>query len=138
MTVYPAVVLPSPFEKLSLQAWRGQMRILVFAVLGMVLFCTSSSAQSSEKISSTTFNNFTCLQIAEEGRSMSKKGFVLAGLQAGTGGSVGSETKSAVVIVWPPAKNSEELAQADRDMNALEQASVGGQCSIQFQRSPEN
>jgi hypothetical protein len=114
------------------------MRIFVFAVLGTVLFCTSSSAQSSEKISSTTFNNFTCLQIAEEGRSMSKKGFVLAGLQAGTGGSEGSETKSAVVIVWPPAKNSEELAQADRDMNALEQASVGGQCSIQFQRSPGN
>jgi hypothetical protein len=69
---------------------------------------------------------------------MSKKGFVLAGMQAGTGGSDGSETKSAVIIVWPTmATNRERLAHADSEMNALEQASVGGQCSIQFQRPPK-
>ncbi len=56
-------------------------------------------------------------------------------MQAGTGGSDGSETKSAVVIVWPTmATNSEQLAYADSEMNALEQASIGGQCSIQFKR----
>jgi hypothetical protein len=113
------------------------MRALVLAAFGTALFCTLSFAQSWEKISSTAFNNLTCLQIAEEGRFMSKRGFVLAGLQAGTGGSEGSQTKSAVIIVWPTAKNGEELAQADRDMSALEQASVGRQCSIQFQRSPK-
>jgi hypothetical protein len=114
------------------------MRTLVFAAFGTVVFCTSSFAQSWEQISSTSFNNLTCPQIAEQGRSISKKGFVLAGLQAGTGGSEGSQTKSAVIIVWPPAKNGEELAQADKEMNALEQASVGGQCSIQFQRTPKS
>jgi hypothetical protein len=113
------------------------MRTLVLAAFGTALFCTLSFAQSWEKISSTAFNNLTCLQIAEEGRSMSKRGFVLAGLQAGTGGSEGSQTKSAVIIVWPTLKNGEELAQAVRDMSALEQASVGRQCSIQFQRSPK-
>jgi hypothetical protein len=114
------------------------MRTIVVAAIGSVLFCTPSFAQSWDKISSTTFNKLTCLQIAEEGRSISKKGFVLAGLQAGTGGSEGSLTKSAIIIVWPTVKNGEELARADSDMNALEQASVGSQCSIQFQRSPKS
>jgi hypothetical protein len=116
-----------------------KMRALVFAAFGAILSCTSSLAQSSpEKISSTRYNNLTCLQIAQEGRSISKKGFILAGMQAGTGGSDGSATKSAVVIVWPTvATNGKQLADADREMNALEQASVGGQCSIQFQRPPK-
>ena len=116
-----------------------KMRALVFAAFGAILSCTSSLAQSpSEKISSTRYNNLTCLQIAQEGHSISKKGFVLAGMQAGTGGSDGSETKSAVVIVWPTmATNSEQLAYADSEMNALEQASIGGQCSIQFKRPPK-
>jgi hypothetical protein len=115
------------------------MRALVFAAVGAILSCTSSLAQSSPgKISSISYNNLTCRQIAQEGRSMSKKGFVLAGMQAGTGGSDGSETKSAVVIVWPTrATNSEKLAHADSEMNALEQASIEGQCSIQFQRPPK-
>ena len=116
------------------------MRALVFAVFGAVLGYSPSFAQNSpEKISSSSYNNLTCLQIAQEGRSISKKGFVLAGLQAGTGGSGGSETKSAVVIVWPTAAtNGEQLAHADREMNALEQASIGSQCSIQFQRPPKS
>jgi hypothetical protein len=115
------------------------MRALVFAAFGAILSCTSSLAQSSpEKISSTNHNNLTCLQIAQEGHSLSKKGFVLAGMRAGTGGSDGSATKSAVVIVWPTvATNGEQLAHADSEMNALEQASIGGQCSIQFERPPK-
>jgi hypothetical protein len=116
-----------------------KMRALVFAAFGAILSCTSSLAQSSpEKISSTSYNNLTCLQIAQEGRSISKKGFVLAGMQAGTGGSDGSETKSAIVLVWPAvATNGKQLADADSEMNALELASIGGQCSIQFKRPPK-
>ena len=112
--------------RLTARSFRSNMRTLVLAAFGTALFCTLSFAQSWEKISSTAFNNLTCLQIAEEGRSISKRGFVLEGLQAGTGGSEGSQT------IWPTAKNGEELAQADRDMSALEQASLGRQCSIQF------
>jgi hypothetical protein len=46
------------------------------------------------------------------------------------------------VIVWPEKahgvdkQQSDNLALADGQMNAIEQASVEGQCSIRFQRQP--
>jgi len=118
--------------------------IIIFAAFGVLLSFTPSLAQGVlEPISPATYQKLTCPQIVQEGRSISRKGFALSGLRPGTGGSDVTETKSAVVIVWPapPSASAEKLANlryADSQMDALEQASIGSQCSIQFQRPPKS
>jgi len=80
--------------------------------------------------------------LAKEGRAISKRGFMLSGLKAGLGGSDGTETAPAIVIVWPVTspvgdkQQSEDIALAFKQMDAIEQASIESQCSIRFQRPP--
>jgi hypothetical protein len=105
------------------------------------LGCTPGLAQTlPASVSSNTYREFTCLQLAQEGHAISKRGFAASGLPAGRGGSDATETAPAVVIVWPLSstmgdrQQSDKLALADNQLNALEQASIASQCSIRFQR----
>jgi hypothetical protein len=119
-----------------------QMRfvgIMMFAVAA--LSCAPGLAQTlPDSVSSSTYREFTCLQLAQEGRAISKRGFVASGLKAGQGGSDATNTAPAVVIVWPAASHvgdkqrSDKIASANNEMDALEQASIASQCSIRFQR----
>jgi hypothetical protein len=110
------------------------VRLFGFAALATAVFSTiAASAQGSL---ASNYRNLTCDQLEQEGRAISKRGFVLSGLDAGLGGVAGTKTAPAIVIVWPSidGKRSESLALALRQMDAVEQASVASQCSIRFQR----
>jgi hypothetical protein len=113
--------------------------ILTFAVA--ILSCRIGLAQSWGT-SSGDYRKLSCLELAEEGRAISRRGFTFAGLKAGRGGSNGSETEPAIVIVWPvnsavsDKQQLDNLALALRQMDAIEQASIASQCSIRFQRPP--
>jgi hypothetical protein len=114
------------------------MRIIMIAGL-MLLFSPRPGLTEPAPISPTTYRDFTCAQLAHEGHVVSRKGFLLSGLQPGTGGTDTTEVKSAVIIVWPAAKNLSadklsDLKYAASQIDALEEASVASQCSIQFQR----
>jgi hypothetical protein len=121
------------------------MRIIgIVTFAAVVLSCASGLAQNSPAYtSSNDYRTLTCPQLAQEGHAISKRGFMLSGLKAGLGGSNGTETAPAIVIVWPVTsprrdkQQSENLALADRQMDAIEQASVESQCSIRFQRPPK-
>lgn len=71
-----------------------------------------------------------------------KEGFEALGLRAGQGGSGATAAASEIVVVWPmktyalDKQQSEKLALAEGQMDAIEQASVESQCSIRFQRQP--
>jgi hypothetical protein len=120
---------------------RSSVRFVGIAALATaVLSCTAALAESSL---SSDYRKLTCSQLEQEGRAISKRGFVLSGLDAGLGGVDGTKTAPAIVIVWPsnPAidgKRSENLALALRQMDAVEQASIASQCSIRFQRSHDS
>ena len=120
-------------------------------IIGIVTFaaaalnCDSGFAQDSPAyMPSNDYRTLTCPQLAKEGRAISKRGFMLSGLKEGLGGSNGTETAPAIVIVWPVTsahgdkQQSEHLARADKQMDAIEQASVESQCSIRFQRPPKD
>lgn len=116
------------------------MRFIGVALLATaVLSGTSGLAQS---VSPGNYRKLTCSELAQEGRAISKRGFMLSGLKAGVGGSDGTEKAPAVVIVWPVSspvgdgKRSENLTLALKQMEAVEQASIASQCSIRFQRPP--
>jgi hypothetical protein len=119
------------------------MRFIGIAALAMAaLNCTSAAAGALPSLSlSNDYRNLTCAELAQEGRAISKRGFLLSGLKAGLGGSDGTATAPATVIVWPATspvgdrQRSENLALALKQMDAAEQASIESQCSIRFLRS---
>jgi hypothetical protein len=115
--------------------------IVTFAATA--LSCTVGLAQNSPASAPLTdYRNFGCPELVREGFAVSKRGFVLSGLKAGLGGTDGTETAPAIVIVWPVTspvgdkQRSENLALASKQMNAIEEASIRSQCSIRFQRPP--
>jgi hypothetical protein len=115
--------------------------------IGIVTFtmaalgCGPSQALPADS-PSNDYRKLTCIELAQEGRAISQRGFTLSGLKAGLGGSDGTATAPAIVIVWPatsPAgdrQRSDNLALALKQMDAVEQASIESQCSIRFQRPP--
>jgi hypothetical protein len=113
----------------------------VMTVAAAALGCTPGLAQTlPASVSSSTYREFTCLQLTQKGHAISRLGFAASGLPAGRGGSDATETAPAVVIVWPLSstigdkQQLDKLALAENQMNALEQASIASQCSIRFQR----
>jgi len=113
------------------------VRTIAFALLGSLLGFGTCLAENWQ-VQLEHYRKLTCLQIMEEGHTLSKRGFALTGSRGG-GGSEGSRSTSATVIVWSrpthiDSQQQAELAQADSQMNALEHASIESQCSIQFQR----
>jgi hypothetical protein len=112
------------------------MRLVGVATLATaVLSCAAGLAQNS-----SDYRKLTCAQLEQEGRVISKRGFMLSGLEAGLGGMESTKTTPPIVIIWPSTppvsdgKRSENLALALRQMEAVEQASIASQCSIRFQR----
>jgi len=119
------------------------MRFIGIVTLTAALSCTPGLAQTSPtKASANAYREFTCRQMAQEGRAISKRGFAASGLPAGRGGADSSELAPAVVIVWPVSsqagdrQQSDKIALANKEMDALEKASIESQCSIRFQRPP--
>jgi hypothetical protein len=115
--------------------------IVTFATTALGYSCGLSQALHADQRSSD-YRNLSCAELAQEGRAISRKGFALSGLKAGLGGSDGTATAPAIVIVWPAtslignSQRSDNLALALKQMDAIEQASVESQCSIRFQRAP--
>jgi hypothetical protein len=91
---------------------------------------------------SSSYRQLTCVELAQEGRVISKRGFMLSGLTAGATGGDSTATALATVAVWPVTasagnrQRSDSLALALKQMDAVEQASIESQCSIRFQRPP--
>lgn len=116
------------------------MRAIVLAASGLLLSFDSSRAESAlSPISPATYRALTCDQIVQEARSVSRAGFALSGLRPGTGGTDGTAAKAAIILVWPASPHPpSNLRYADSQMNALEEASIGSQCSIDFRRPAKN
>ena len=115
----------------------------IVTFVAAALSCTVGSAQKlPASAPSSDYRNMDCPELMQEGHAISKRGFVLSGLKAGLGGTAGTETAPATVIVWPETspvgdkQRSDDLALALKQMNAIEDASIRGQCSIRFQRPP--
>lgn len=118
------------------------MRETGFVAFGAALAIGASLIPSSaETPSPGTYRGLSCAQIVQEGHSISRKGFSLVGLPAGTGGTDSSPFASASVFVWPTPSlhlgddKQLRLSLAEQQIDALEQESIVSQCSIQFLRS---
>ena len=122
------------------------MRNLGIVALGAALAgCASSAADiTATYVSPMMYQSFNCQQLAMEAQSVSARAAVLSGAQDSQRTKDAVATTAAVVIFWPAAflvggdkQTAAELAQMKGQMVAIEQASIGKKCNIQFQGKPQ-
>jgi hypothetical protein len=141
-TLFPHLATRALLVNCPLCCWRPLMRFIGVVTSAIAALVYSSGLALDLPAYLSEYRKFSCAELAREGREISKRGFLILGLAAGSGGSDGSPTAPAIVIVWPTSstpvdgERSASLALAIKQMEALEQASIESQCSIRFQRLP--
>ena len=108
----------------------------------------SGCAKNADKISSTyvsplQYQSLTCDQIAEESARVASRAASVSGAQNKQAKNDAIATGVGVVVFWPallflsPGKDqSAEVGRLKGDMEALEQAAIAKNCSIQFRAAP--
>jgi hypothetical protein len=112
---------------------RAFMRFGLVATLAA--YATSTSAETvSTYISPTDYRTLTCQQLLEAAKAISAQSDAKQGSRSRVG-----TTSASPDIAWPIEKigdDKQTVANRKGQMVALEQASIQMQCSIQFQRPP--
>jgi hypothetical protein len=118
------------------------MRISVLVVLATILGGSVFAETRSTYVPPSAYLNFDCPQLISEARALSVRSATLAGVRPSASAADVSKT-NGTVIPWPRAfslvgdeKIADKLALMRGQMSAIEDASIRGQCSIQFQRPP--
>ncbi|RXH41345.1 hypothetical protein [Bradyrhizobium zhanjiangense] len=120
------------------------MRNLGIIALGAALAgCASSSAEITPAyVSPLQYQPYNCQQLALEAQSVSARAASLSGTQDSQRTKDQVATGVAIVVFWPAAflvggdkQTAAELAQMKGQMVAIEQASIGKKCNIQFQQA---
>lgn len=105
-------------------------------VATLATYATSASAEApSTYISPTDYRTLTCQQLLEAARAISAQ----ADVKQGSHKRVDISASPSPDIAWPIEKigdDQQKVANRKGQMVALEQASIQMQCSIQFQRPP--
>lgn len=112
------------------------MRHLLVAVLGFVLIAPATSARAlPTRFDAGHYRNFTCQQLAEEGRKVSARAVALSG-EAGNGRPTNFESTEDVVVMPKVVSDRKsvfnEFALLKQQMLAIEDASIQSQCQIEF------
>jgi hypothetical protein len=121
------------------------MRIAVVVVIGAVLVAGGRPILAETKstyVPPFAYLNYDCPQLVREARALSTRSATLVGVRQSGRTADASETNSTV-IPWPRAFSlvgdeniADKLALMRGQMLAIEEASIRGQCSIQFQKPP--
>ena len=120
------------------QAWSGML--IAAAVAG----CASSSDKiAATYISPLQYQNFTCLQLAEEAQRISSRATLVSGVQDQKATNDAIATGVAIVLFWPAAfmvggndQTTAELARLKGEFEAVERASIQKNCGHQFRHGP--
>ncbi len=118
------------------------MHILAI-ILIILASCGSSFAEPrSTYVPPSAYLKFGCPQLLEEARVVFRRSSKAAGLQQSDSVMIGDQNK-ATTVRWPKALSlvgdssiKDELALMRGQLIAIEEASIGRQCSIQFYRAP--
>ena len=119
------------------------MRILGIVVIGAVALagCASKSNEiTAAYISPVQYQNYTCQQLSLEAQAISARAAAVSGAQDQKRTNDQLATAAAIVVFWPAAflvggdgPTAAELSNLKGQMVAVEQASIGKKCGIQFQ-----
>ncbi len=112
-------------------------------ILIILASCGSSLAEPrSTYVPPSAYLKFDCPQLLQEARAVFTRSSKAAGLQQSDPVMIGNQNKSTTVR-WPKALSligdssiKDELALMRGQLIAIEEASIGRQCSIIFYRAP--
>jgi hypothetical protein len=121
------------------------MRIPVVVVVGAILAAGGGPILAETKstyVPPFAYLNYDCPQLVREARALSTRSATLAGVRQSDRTADAGDTHGTV-IPWPKAFSlvgdaniADKLALMRGQMLAIEEASIRGQCSIQFPRPP--
>lgn len=116
--------------------------IAAFALIGQVGCAEKSENISATYVSPITYQSFSCRQIGEEAQRVSSRAAELTGVQDKNAENDAVATGVALVLFWPAAffisgdkETTAELARLKGELEALEQASIQKNCSINFEKA---
>jgi hypothetical protein len=122
------------------------MRGIFGAVLAALFMagCASKSADIAPAyVSPMTYQSYTCPQLAAEAQRVSAAAAAAAGQQDSQSTKDAVATTVGVIIFWPTLfliggdkQNAAQLAVLKGQMDAIEQASIQKNCSLQFRPAP--
>jgi hypothetical protein len=120
------------------------MRISVVVLIGAILAAGGGPILAETKstyVPPLAYLNYDCPQLVREARALSTRSAILAGVRQSD--RTGDSDTNGTVIPWPRAFSlvgdeniADKLALMRGQMLAIEEASIGRQCSIQFPRPP--
>jgi len=104
--------------------------------------CASRSADISPSyVSPMNYQNYTCDQLIQEGRTVSSRAAIASGQQDKARSNDAVKTGVGVVLFWPvllfmngDGPKAAELASLKGQMEAIEQASIQKNCQIKFRK----
>ncbi len=113
----------------------------------LAVLCVAGCASKSANVEATyvpaqNYANYTCPQLAEEGRNVSARAAQAAGQQDKNRKNDTVKTTVGVILFWPIILANEgngqvtaELANLKGQMKAIEETSVKKNCGIRFQQA---
>ena len=112
--------------------------LLALAVAG----CASKSEDISPSyVSPMNYQNYTCDQLIQEGRSVSTRAAMASGQQDKARSHDAVKTGVGIVLFWPvllfmdgDGQKAAELASLKGQMDAIESAAIQKNCRVQFTR----
>jgi hypothetical protein len=112
------------------------------ALAGILCACaTSSSEIRASYVSPLQYQGFTCQQIAAEAARISSRAAELAGVQDSKRTEDQIATGVGVIIFWPAlfmvkgdGQTAAELARLKGENEALEQAAIQKNCTVQVRK----
>ncbi|HWM81408.1 MAG TPA: hypothetical protein VNQ56_05035 [Pseudolabrys sp.] len=112
--------------------------------LAGLLLCSCASSSSDitpQYISPLQYQNYSCVQLAEEARSVSSRAAQVSGVQDGKRTNDAVATTVGVVIFWPAllmmkgdGATAGELARLKGELEAVERMSIQKKCGIEFRK----
>ena len=113
----------------------------VFIALALTGCASKSEDISPSYVSPMNYQNYTCDQLIQEGRSVSSRAAIASGQQDKARSRDSVKTGVGIVLFWPvllftdgDGQKAAELASLKGQMDAIEQAAIQKNCQVKFTR----
>ena len=120
---------------------KTRVTIGVFAALAMAGCASKSEDISPSYVSPMNYQNYSCDQLIQEGRSVSSRAAIASGQQDKARSKDAVKTGVGVVLFWPvllfmdgDGPKAAELASLKGQMDAIESAAIQKKCRVTFNR----
>jgi hypothetical protein len=111
----------------------------IFAALFVVTFFAANGAEAAPGYSSNPYLNYSCKDLRLAAEDVAARAERDSGVKNDTGSNNTTSDEARTTVIWPKAffanvsgQKAVELSHLKEELISIEQASIEGQCEIQF------